>query len=92
MNSSGAIHGLGMATYSLADRSITHQQYMRSVSHGFDASHYAGFFDDPLDAFRHALLDLEQYGRDFLNGTDECLLRRVDQASETGNTKSGPPK
>jgi hypothetical protein len=85
-------HGLGMVTYSLADRSMTHQQYMRSVNGGLYASHYPGFSDDPLDAFRHVLLDLEQHGSDFLGGTDECLLRRVEGASGTGNAKSGPPK
>jgi hypothetical protein len=85
-------HSLGMVTYSLADRSMTHQQYMRSVNGGLGESHYPGFSDDPLDAFRHVLLDLEQHGSDFLGGTDECLLRRIDEAAATDDTKSGPPR
>jgi hypothetical protein len=84
-------HSLGIVTYSLADRSMTHQQYMRFVHGGLGASHYPGFSDDPLDAFRHLLLDLEQHGGDFLGGTDESLLRCIGEALAMPNTKSGPP-
>jgi hypothetical protein len=64
---------------------------MHSVDGGFEGSHYPGFSDDPLDAFRHLLLDLEQHGSNFLGGTDECLLRCIDEALAKPNTKSGPP-
>jgi hypothetical protein len=84
-------HSLGIVTYSLADRSMTHQQYMRSVQGGVEASNYPGFSDDPLDAFRHLLLDLEQHGSDFLSGTDERLLRCIDEALAMPKTRTGPP-
>jgi hypothetical protein len=41
--------------------------------------------------FRHLLLDLEQHGSDFLGGTDECLLRCIDEALAKPKTNSGPP-
>jgi hypothetical protein len=84
-------HGLGMVTYRLADRSMTHQQYMCSVHGSLGASHYPGFSSDPLDAFQHLLLDLEQFGSDFLGGTDDCLLRRIDDALASPIQKSGLP-
>jgi hypothetical protein len=84
-------HGLGMVTYHLADRSMTHQQYMRSVHGSLDASHYPGFSSDPLDAFQHLLLDLEEYGSDFLAGTDDCLLRRLNDALALPSKRFGPP-
>jgi hypothetical protein len=84
-------HGLGMVTYHLADASMTHRQYMRSVHGGIDASHYPGFSSDPLDAFRHLLRDLEEHGGDFFSGTDECLLRRIEDALAMPDGKVGPP-
>jgi hypothetical protein len=84
-------HSLGIVTYSLADRSMTHQQYMRFAYGGLGASHYPGFSDDPLDAFRHLLLDLEQHGSDFLGGTDECLLLSIDEVLAMPNPRSGLP-
>jgi hypothetical protein len=84
-------HGLGMVTYHLADRSMTHQQYMRSVHGTLGASHYPGFSSDPLDAFQHLLLDLEEHGSDFLGGTDDCLLRRINDALALPSQRFGPP-
>jgi hypothetical protein len=84
-------YGLGMVTYHLADRSMTHQQYMRSVHGGLDRSYYPGFSSDPLDAFQHLLRDLEEHGSEFLIGTDECLLRRIEVALAMPERESGPP-
>jgi hypothetical protein len=84
-------YGLGMVTYHLADRSMTHQQYMCSVHGSLGASHYPGFSSDPLDAFQHLLLDLEESGSDFLSGTDDCLLRRINDALASPSQRFGPP-
>jgi hypothetical protein len=84
-------HGLGMVTYHLADRAMTHQQYMHSVQGKIGVSHYPGFSNDALDAFEHLLLDLEEYGSDFLGGTDDCLLRRFDDTLALPSPRSGPP-
>ena len=84
-------HGLGMVTYHLADRAMTHQQYMCSVHASLGASHYPGFSSEPLDAFQHLLLDLEEFGGDFLGGTDDCLLRRIGDALAPPIQKSGLP-
>ena len=84
-------HSLGMVTYHFADRSMTHQQYMRSVNGSLAASHYPGFSSDPMDAFQHLLLDLEEYGSDFLAGTDDCLLRRLNHALALPSEGFGPP-
>ena len=82
---------LGMVTYRLANRSMTHEQYMCSVHGSLSAGHYPGFSGDPLDAFRHLLLDLEESGSDFLGGTDDCLLRRINDALASPSQRSGPP-
>lgn len=73
-------YSLGMVRYHFADRSMSHQDYMRAVIGRPNASHYPGFSSDPLDGFRHLLLDLEEHGADFLTGTDACLHHRIDQA------------
>lgn len=73
-------HSLGMVSYHHAGRSMSHIDYMRSVLGKPHSSHYPGFSNDPLDAFLHLRLDLEEYGSEFLAGTDACLLRRIDQA------------
>lgn len=72
-------YSLGMVSYRYADRSISHQDYMRSMMGRTNSSHYPGFSSDPLDGFRHLKLDLEEYGSEFLDGTDECLRLRFDQ-------------
>jgi hypothetical protein len=66
-------HSLGMVTYHLDSLSMSHQEYMRSVIGRPNASHYPGFSDDPMDAFRHLQLDLEEHYVDFLEGSDENL-------------------
>jgi hypothetical protein len=81
-------HSLGMVTYHLGSRSMSHQEYMRSVLGKPNASHYPGFSSDPLDAFRHLHLDLEEHGIDFLEGTDDFLLRHIEDAQ--AHTNDGP--
>lgn len=73
-------HSLGMVTYHLGSRSMSHQEYMRSVLGRPNASHYPGFSSDPLEAFRHLCLDLEEHCAEFLEGTDDCLLHRIEDA------------
>ena len=84
-------HSLGMVTYHLDTRSMSHQQYMRSIHGSFNASHYPGFSNDPLDDFRHLLLDLEEHGSDFLDGTDACLLGRFNDALALPSERPGLP-
>ena len=74
-------HSLGMVTYNLGSRSMSHQEYMHSVLRRPNASHYPGFSSDPLDGFRHLYLDLEEHCAEFLEGTDDCLLQRIDDAN-----------
>ncbi len=75
-------HSLGMVTYNLGLRSMSHQEYMHSVLRRPNASHYPGFSSDPVDAFRHLYLDLEEHCAEFLEGTDDCLLQRIDAAHD----------
>jgi hypothetical protein len=82
---------LGMVKFHLAGRSMSHQDYMRSVIGKPSPSHYPGFSPDPLEAFRDLRLDLEEYGSEFLAGTDACLNRRIDQAEAQPNRTSGLP-
>jgi len=84
-------HSLGMVTYHLDSLSMSHQEYMRSVIGRANASHYPGFSSDPMDAFRHLQLDLEEHCVDFLQGSDERLRRRIEDALAISHVKSGLP-
>lgn len=84
-------YSLGMVTYHFANRSMSHQDYMRSVLGRPSASHYPGFSSDPLNAFRHLYLDLDEHGADFLQGTDSALLHRLDDVLAQPNQRSGLP-
>lgn len=81
-------YSLGMVSYHLGPRSMSHEDFMHAVLGKRHASKYPGFSDQPIDGFRHLLADLEEYGTDFLNGTDDCLLQRIDQANHLA--KSAP--
>lgn len=84
-------HSLGMVRYHLASRSMSHENYMCSVIGRPNSSHYPGFSNDPLDAFRHLLLDLEEHGSAFLAGTDASLYVRIDQAETLLSERSKLP-
>jgi len=64
---------------------------MRSVLGKPNASQYPGFSSDPVSAFRHLLFDLEEYCSDFLEGTDECLAQRIEDAFSESLQKLGLP-
>src|SRR5579863_8418422 len=64
-------YSLGIVSYHLDSRSMSHQEYMQSVIGKPNASHYPGFSSDSMEAFRHLLLDLEEHCADFLEGSDE---------------------
>jgi hypothetical protein len=74
-------HSLGMISYHLGDRSLSHDKYMRSVIGRPHASHYPGFADDPLEGFRHLRTDLEEYGNDFLTGSNADFFRHMDRSA-----------
>ena len=73
---------LGMVTYYLGDRSISHLDFMWSVLGKPRASRYPGFSGDPLDAFRDLRADLAEYAADFISGTDAELLRHFDRIKD----------
>lgn len=84
-------YSLGMLSYHLADCSMTHQNFMRSVIGKPNLSHYPGFSKVPLDGFRQLLLDLQEYGADFLSGTDECLQSRIEASNSLPPIETGLP-
>ncbi len=71
-----------MVTYHLGAQSISHQEYMCSVLGKPNLSRYPGFSNEPLEAFRDLRNDLEDYGIDFLAGTNETFLRRIEDARQ----------
>ena len=73
-------YSLGMVTYHLGSESISHQEYMCSVLGKPNLSRYPGFSDEPLAAFRDLRTDLEEYCGDFLEGTNETFLSRIEDA------------
>jgi hypothetical protein len=74
-------YSLGLVTYHMGSASLSHEEYMWSVLRKRWASHYPGFSGDALESFRHLLLDLEQYGSDFLVGSDSEFAKHIDQAA-----------
>jgi hypothetical protein len=84
-------HTLGKVSYHLTDHEMSHENYMRSVLGRHHSSHYPGFSDDPFDGFRHLRLDLEKHGSEFLAGTDECLMSRIEKANSLPPARSGVP-
>jgi hypothetical protein len=85
-------YSLGMVTYHLGSRSMSHQEYMKSVLGRPNASHYPGFSSDPLDAFRDLYLDLEEHCTEFLEGSDDRLLHRIDEAQAQPSDKPMLPQ
>jgi len=71
---------LGVVTYYLGSESISHEAYMCSVLGKPNLCRYPSFSDDPLDAFRDLHDDLQDYCNEFLEGTDEIFLRRIEDA------------
>lgn len=84
-------YSLGLVSYHLDSRSMLHQEYMCSVLGRPNASHYPGFSNDPMDAFRDLRLDMEAYCSDFLEGADDQLLRRIEDAHARPCYKIGLP-
>ena len=74
-------YSLGLVSYHLGNCSMSHQNYMYAVLGKPNSSHYPGFSNDPLDGFRHLLMDLQEYGSEFLAESDECLIRRIEMAN-----------
>ena len=83
---------LGMVTYHLASQAISHEQYMCSVLGKPGMSHYPGFSNDPLDAFRHLRDDLQSYCSEFLEGTNEAFMRRIQHARSRWASKPKLPE
>jgi hypothetical protein len=72
-------HSLGLVTYHIGTNSLRHEILMRALLGPEGGNHYPGFSDDPIDAFRDLLYDLEYFASDFLSGTgrifERCLLQ-----------------
>jgi hypothetical protein len=70
-------YSLGMVAYHLGPESISHEEYMCSVLGRSGLSRYPNFSHTPMEAFRALLEDLQRYGNDFLNGSDEAFQDRI---------------
>jgi hypothetical protein len=75
-------YDLGLVSYHLDSRSLSHEMYMLSVLGKRHVSRYPGFNSDPLDGFRDLRVDLEEYGTDFLSGTDTVFLAHFERAAD----------
>jgi hypothetical protein len=83
---------LGMVSYHLGSRSMSHEDYIHAVLGKRHASKYPGFSNQSMDGFRDLLSDLKEHGSDFLAGTDECLLQRIEQANLLARTRPRLPE
>lgn len=75
-------YALGLVSYHLDSRSLSHEMYMLSVLGKRYTSRYPGFDSDPLDGLRNLRADLEEYGSDFLAGTDAVFLAHFERAAD----------
>ena len=73
-------YSLGLVAYHLGPRSISHDDFMWSVTRGRGGHRYPGFSEDPLQGFRDLATDLGRYGQEFVVGTDADLDRRIGEA------------
>ncbi len=88
-------HSLGLVTYHLAGRKMSHQEFMTSLGVAKDAR-YPGFRDDPLEAFADLAHDLKYYCGDFLFGKGEefllCCQRAEERSSQSGYARMDSPE
>lgn len=75
-------HSLGLVTYRVGIFELSHEDYIWSVLGRRWASQYPGFSKEPLDGFRHLLADLQQYGSDFLVGSDKDFTKHIRRVRE----------
>lgn len=59
-------YSLGLVSYSINNIQLSHVDYMKLL--GVSQNHYPGFSNNPLQAFRDLLYDLENYAVDFISG------------------------
>jgi hypothetical protein len=76
---------LGLLTYDVDQRALSHDDYMRAL--GVRGA-YPGFSTDPLDGFRHLLKDLQAHAAGFLTGPKADFARCAD-AADRRNASSG---
>lgn len=75
-------YSLGLVSYSLGDRQVSHVDYMRVAVGPKGSSAYPGFSRDPLAGFRHLAKDLADHASVFLAGTDAELAALIQTATE----------
>ena len=84
---------LGLVSYSLGDRQVSHVDYMLVAVNPDGRRAYPGFSLDPLDGFRHLAEDLAEHASVFLSGTDDELAAMIETATEaalSAATKRSP--
>lgn len=72
-------YSLGLVAYHVGAKTLTHEEYMWSMIGRKHASRYPGFPENPLGGFRNLRLDIEEYGADFLAGSDADFLRHFER-------------
>lgn len=75
-------NSLGLVEYKVGSISLSHEDFMWAVQGRRGASHYPGFSDDPLDAFRRLAVDLTEHGLTFLNGSVSDFAAHAEHSRE----------
>lgn len=66
-------YSLGLVTYHVGSHSIGHMDLMECIAGLKNDTEYPRVSADPLDGFRHLKSDLQRYGSDFFEGTEELF-------------------
>ncbi len=81
---------LGLVTYHVGDRSLSHEDYMRSLKMHRKAE-YPGFSKEPLEAFRHLASDLTRFCQNFLQGDGLEIVRYAEEIEADPTKFKGLP-
>jgi hypothetical protein len=84
-------YSLGLVSYHIGPLVLSHEDYMLSVLGRRWESKYPGFSKEPLDSFRHLLVDLKSQCIDFLAGSDAEFAMHVERAEALKRTASRLP-
>lgn len=81
-------NNLGLVAYQIDEFKLLHENYMKVLG-VYGQNRYPGFSNEPLEAFKHLLYDLENFTQDFLSGSASDFKNLADTFLKKGNRLQG---
>jgi hypothetical protein len=79
---------VGMVTYWIGERRLTHLEYMHSLG-VYGQNRYPDFSDDALDSFRELAGDIAAFAQDFTSGSGDSFKSFADELKKNPAMFSG---